>query len=102
MRFLINTLLTALCVPIFLGWGKEQADAQITKMQEAAFNTPGAESPLPVAVAAAGFGLVVGHFLLGRLLGVSRGGRLLSLLLAGATGGYLFQVRTTQQGDGPL
>ena len=70
MRFLFNLLATALALPYYLEWSRAQAEEQIDEMQRAAFNTPGAESPVTPAVILGGMGLLFGHFALARLLGL--------------------------------
>ena len=68
LRFTIHTLYLLLLLPIFLRWSTQQAEQQIDKMQEAAFNTPGAESPVPPAVVMGALTLFASHFLVGSLL----------------------------------
>ena len=59
-RFLLNTFLTALAVPFYLKWSRDQAEGQIDKMQQAVHGTPGAESPVTPAVLLGGAGLIGG------------------------------------------
>lgn len=89
LSFLASTLIAALGVTAFLDWGGRQADRQIYRMQEAAFDTPGAEAPIPPVVVLGGLGLLLAHFAVAWLLGVRRGPALLSLLLGSALGGVL-------------
>lgn len=90
IRILISALGLALGLPIYLRWANALAEQQIDKMQEAAFNTPGVESPLTPGVLGGGAALVGGHLLLGRLLGLRVWQALISLLLGAAAGIILF------------
>jgi hypothetical protein len=87
--FLGSLLYSTLVTPAYLEWAQRQTDTQIDKMQAAVFNTPGAEAPLPPAVIATGVGLLWGHWMLGRMLGLRSGPVLLSLLLGGGAAFYL-------------
>lgn len=94
MRFMFNALLTGLLFPLFLRWAIEQADSQLKKMQDAAYDTPGAESPLPPPVLFGAAGLIGAHFLLGsgimkQKLRVS----LLALIVGTAAGALMHQIR---------
>ncbi len=90
-RFLLNTFLTALAVPFYLKWSRNQAEGQIDKMQSAVHGTPGAESPVTPAVLLGGLGLLAGHWLLARVMGLRSIQAVVSLLLAiGAGFGFYF------------
>jgi UDP-N-acetylmuramyl pentapeptide phosphotransferase/UDP-N-acetylglucosamine-1-phosphate transferase len=90
-RFLFSTFVTALAIPFYLKWSRSQTEGQIDKMQRAVHGTPGAESPLPPAVLLGGAGVLAGHWLFARLLGMRFPGAFLSLLLAiGAGFGFYF------------
>ena len=82
LRFLINTFLTGLAIAFFLKWGREQTEGQLDKMQRAVHGTPGAEPPVPPEVLAAGVGLLGGHWIVARLLGLNFVVSTLSLLVA--------------------
>lgn len=84
--FMLHILLTALTTTAFLGWGRAQGEAQLDKMQQKVHFTPGAEAPLPPAVALTGAALLSGQLLAGRALRLRGWQTLLSLLL-GVTGG---------------
>lgn len=89
LRFLINTFLTGLAVAFFLKWGREQAERQVDKMQAAVHGTPGAEPPVPPEVLVAGVGLLGGHWLVARTLGLNFVAAMFSLIVAiGAGFGY--------------
>jgi len=94
MGFWSSLACNVLTGALFLGWARRETDARIGKMQDAAFDTPGAQSPLPAPVLVAGSALAVGQW------GVAQGmcrlsaGRALVALLLGAivAGGiHLFQ-----------
>jgi UDP-N-acetylmuramyl pentapeptide phosphotransferase/UDP-N-acetylglucosamine-1-phosphate transferase len=90
-RFLLSTFVTALTIPVYLKWSRDQAEGQIDKMQSAVHGTPGAEAPVTPAVLLGGAGLLAGHWLLTRLLGLRFWQSFLSLLLAiGAGFGFYF------------
>jgi hypothetical protein len=91
LRFLLVTFVSALAVPFYLKWSRDQSEGQIDKMQAAVHGTPGAESPLPPAVLLGGAGLLAGHWLLARLFGLRFFGAFVSLLAAIAAGfGFYF------------
>ena len=79
-------------MPFYVRWGMEQAEQQIDKMQENAFNTPGAEAPITPVVAMSGGLLLGGHLLLARWLGLRFWQAAGALLLGSAAGMtiYLF------------
>ena len=94
IRFLFSTASLVLIVPVFLDWAKAESEQQIDKMQEAAFNTPGVEAPLPGRVLAGAAILLVGHLVAGRLiLRLSPVAAFLSLLLGGTAGVGAFFLR---------
>ena len=66
LRFILSILYTALLLPFYLRWSRQQAEAQIDKMQESVFNTPGAATPVPPLVIVGGAVLVGSHFLFGQ------------------------------------
>ena len=97
-------LLAALTPALFL-WARRQSEEQIDKMQEAAFNTPGAEAPIPATVPAAAAGLLAGHFVVGRaVFGLRIWQSVLSLLLGLAAGVTITLLRMNfdEAGDGDL
>lgn len=90
-RLLLMTFVTALTVPIYLKWSRDESEAQIDKMQAAVHGTPGAESPIPPAVLLGGAGILLGHWLLARLLGLRVWQTFVSLIVAiGAGFGFYF------------
>jgi hypothetical protein len=90
-RFLLSTFLTALALPFYLKWSRNQAEGQMDKMQRAVHGTPGSEAPLPPVVMLGGAGLLAGHWLITRLLGLRFWQAFLSLILAiGAGFGFYF------------
>ena len=90
MKFLTSVAFSAILVPLYLVWGRSIVEAQIDKMQEAAFNTPGAEAPVTSSVVLAGVGLLSGHFVWGRLIGLRTWQSVGSLIVGTAIGLYAF------------
>ncbi len=90
LRFLFGALYPAFVLPPFLRWGRSQVEGQIDKMQQAVFNTPGAEAPVPPAAIVGGAGLAVGYFLYARLLRLGFVRAAAALLLGGAAGVALY------------
>lgn len=97
IRFLICLLYPLLLTPIYLTWGRDQAETQIDKMQQAVFNTPGAEAPLPPRVLVAGLGVTTGYALWSRLLGIRRGWSVLALVLGAPVGAAIFVLRQAER-----
>ena len=95
LRFLLSVLYPALVLPWFLQWAQQVSDEQIDKMQQQVHFTPGAEAPVPPAVALTGAALLSGHFLLGRLVRLAGWQALLSLLLGVAAGIGLLVAKET-------
>lgn len=90
-RWLLSTFVTALAVPFYLKWSRDQSEGQIDKMQRAVHGTPGAEPPVPPTVMLAGAGVLVGHWLLSRVLGLKSIAAFLSLVAAILAGfGFYF------------
>ena len=81
-RTLLSAVIGAATWYEFLGWARKETEGQISKMQDAAFNTPGAEAPVPTSVVLAVFGVISGHFALCRIFRLSRLQSIVSLLLA--------------------
>jgi hypothetical protein len=66
MGFLFSLLGNVLLNRFYLGWARREINGQISEMQNAAFDSPGFASPLPMSVLAAGGTLLVGQIALGR------------------------------------
>jgi hypothetical protein len=98
IRFLFGTLLAAVAAYFFGGWALTQSEQQIGKMQLNAYNTPGAESPVPPAVIAAGFSTVGTLWMVQRRLLGMRGPAALLALLAGSAAGIAALVLPTRNG----
>ena len=86
-RLLASSTLPALLFSVFLHRAQSDVEAQIDKMQEAAFNTPGAESPVSLPVVLGGLGLLAGHVVVGRGLFRLHGWRMLASLVMGVGAG---------------
>lgn len=65
IKFLLSTLSTAALLPFFIHWGVGQTNKQLDKMQEDAFDTPGADSPITPPMVLGALGVIVGHFVAG-------------------------------------
>jgi hypothetical protein len=93
MKFLYSVAFSVILVPLYLIWGRNLVEAQIDKMQEDAFNTPGVEAPITPSVVMAGVALLSGHFLWGRLIGLRTWQSVISLIAGAAIGVYAFLWR---------
>jgi len=96
MGFLLSLICNAVMSVLFLGWAKRETDAQIGKMQDAAFDTPGAQSPLPPPVLVSGVALAAGQMGLAKgVWRLSSSQAVISVLLGGAIAAVLrlFQPR---------
>lgn len=88
MGFLFSLIANLLINRFFLAWAEQETSAAIGRMQDAAFDTPGAQSPLPAPVLVGGGALIAGELLLARWIGRLSGGRaVLALLLGGVVAG---------------
>lgn len=93
IRFLLCLLYPVLLIPLYLDWSRAQAEGQIDKMQQAVFNTPGSEAPLPPVVVVGGVGLLVGYGLWARLLRLPGWAHFLGMLLGAPLGVAVFTYR---------
>ena len=66
LKFFFSTLYLAALLPLYLIWSREQMEGQIDKMQEAVFNTPGAESPVTPPMIVGGITLWTSHMVIAR------------------------------------
>jgi hypothetical protein len=85
-------------IPLYLDWSRRQAESQIDKMQQAVFNSPGMEAPVPPPVLVMGAFLMVGYWLLTRICNVRGWARALALLLSAPVGVAIYTQRQTRQG----
>ncbi len=97
VRFLLTLAYPIFVTPLYLDWSRRQAEQQIDKMQQAVFNTPGAEAPLPPRVLVAGLGVTTGYALWSRLLGIRRGWSVLALVLGAPVGAAIFVLRQAER-----
>jgi hypothetical protein len=93
IKFLLSLLYSATSLSFFLEWAQGRAEGQIDKMQDAVFNTPGAEAPVPPDVVLGGVGLLATYLVLGKVLGLAGWQTFLSLVLGIAAGTVLFVQR---------
>lgn len=101
IRFLFSTTLTAVVTFFYASWARAESEAQIGRMQLAAYNTPGVDSPVPRQVFTVGMSVLgVLWFVMGRVLRMRLGQRILSLLAGVAGGVALLFVMSTEEGQG--
>ncbi|MCX6050806.1 MAG: hypothetical protein NT075_37430 [Chloroflexi bacterium] len=94
-KFILSTLYTALLLPIYLHWSRQQTEHQIDKMQEAVFNTPGAEAIVTAPVLLGGVMLLIFHFLVARrALNLKTWQGILSLFVSIGVGLGIFMLPT--------
>lgn len=87
LKFLLSALYLAALLPMYLVWSQEQAERQIDKMQEAVFNSPGAEAPITPAIVVGGITLLTSHMVIARRgLQLSLTASFLSMVAGGAAG----------------
>ena len=98
LKFTLSTLFTTALLPLFLFWSRAQTEGQIDKMQEAAFNTPGMESPITPPMLAGGVGFMVGHSVWGGWFG-QQGWLAVLVLRAGWGAGPALFVQLGKRGD---
>jgi hypothetical protein len=94
-KFLFSTLITATSTLFFLKWSQAQVDEQFDKMQQKVHFTPGAEAPLPPAVALGGTGLLTLHLLAGQGLLRLRTWQTLLSLFFGIIAGLVVYLNQT-------
>lgn len=102
MRFLASTLYISILLPFLLGWAKNETDHRMKKMQDAAYDTPGAESPLPPQVIIGSMGLIGGHFLFSSgIMKLKKRFTFLTLIVGGLIGVamFLFAQRESNPSD---
>jgi hypothetical protein len=97
VRFLICLVYPALLLPLFLEWSQSQAEGQIDRMQQAVFNSPGMEAPVPPVVVIGGVGLLAGYGLVSRLLRLPGWLRLVALGLGLPVGVAIFSLRQAER-----
>ena len=98
LRFLIVFAYPILLVPLYLEWSRRQAESQIDKMQRSVFNSPGMEAPVPPLVVAGGGLLLVGYWLLTKIVGASGWLRAMGALVGAPVGVAIFTQRQAGQG----
>ena len=100
IKFLLSTLSTALLLPFFIHWGVGQTNKQLDKMQEDAFDTPGADSPITPPMVLGTLGIIVGHFVAGGLFGLRFWQSIVSFVLGLTSAVGLFMVWFQSGKDG--
>ncbi|MGB5051143.1 MAG: hypothetical protein WBO46_19510 [Caldilineaceae bacterium] len=84
MGFLFSLVCNVLIDWLFLGWARRETDTRLGKMQDAAFDTPGAQSPVPASVLAAAGALALGQWAVARSLWKLSGRQAVAGLILGA------------------
>ncbi len=97
LKFILSLLYPAVLLPLFLRWGGQQVEGQMDKMQAAAFNTPGAEAPVPPQVLLGGGLLIVGHLFVARTLLQQKGWQAWFGLVLGSALGVMLYLRNQSQ-----
>jgi hypothetical protein len=93
-KFLLSLLYSTVGLSFFWGWAQRRAEGQLDKMQDAVFNTPGAEAPVPPDVLLGGVGLIATHFVFGqKVLKLTGWQTFLSFVLGIGVGTALFVQR---------
>ena len=86
-----SILYLAAVLPLYLQWSQQQAERQIDKMQDAVFNSPGAESTVTPAMVIGGVAVLGSHFVISRKgLDLDAGDTLATMLLGGVLGFLTF------------
>ncbi len=97
IKFVFSVVLAAVATFGYVIWARKKSEGQIGKMQMNAYNSPGAESPVPKEVLASAMGAVgMVWFLQRRLLRNSTVPAALALVLGGAAGvaGVLYAAKS--------
>lgn len=86
-KFLFSVVLAAIATFVYVLWARNKSEGQIGKMQLNAYNSPGAESPVPKEVMASALGAIgMLWFLQRKVLRNSTVPASLALVLGGAAG----------------
>ncbi len=86
-KFLFSVVLAAIATFVYVLWARNKSESQIGKMQLNAYNSPGAESPVPKEVMASALGAIgMLWFLQRKVLRNSTVPASLALVLGGAAG----------------
>jgi len=87
LKFLLSALYLAALLPMYLMWSRAEIEHQLDKMQEAVFNSPGAEAPLTPAIVVGGITLLTSHVVIARRgLHLSLVASLMSMVAGGIAG----------------
>lgn len=92
IRIGASILYLAALLPLYLQWSKQQTERQIDKMQQAVFNSPGAEASITPAMVAGGVTLLSSHFVIARKgLNLDNEEALATMCLGGVLGFLTFR-----------
>jgi hypothetical protein len=93
LRLLITLAYPILLIPLYLDWSRRQAESQIDKMQRSVFNSPGMEAPVPPPVIIGGTALMVGYWIVTKLLGAPGWLQAAGIVLGAPVGVAIFTQR---------
>jgi hypothetical protein len=93
LRFFITLAYPILLIPLYLDWSRRQAESQIDKMQRAVFNSPGTEAPVPPPVIMGGAALLVGYWIVTKLVDAPGWLRAAGIVLGAPVGVAIFTQR---------
>jgi hypothetical protein len=98
LRLLVALAYPIFLIPLYLDWSRGQAEDQIDKMQQAVFNSPGAEAPVPPPVVVGGALLLLGYWGVTRLFGVRGWQRFWGVVIGAPIGVAIFTQRQAGRG----
>ncbi len=98
-RFLLAAILSSLTTFFFARWARAESEKQIDSMQLSAYNSPGAEMPVPPHVFAAGMSALTAlWFVQGPILRMPLWQRILAVLIGAVAGVSTLFVLSTDEG----
>ncbi len=95
LRFVLATAIAAGVTYFYARWARDESEAQLGRMQINAYNTPGAEAPVPPQVAATGFSVLGGTWWALRKVLRLRGATTVFAMLAGVVMGLAVLIATS-------
>lgn len=99
IRFLFGTFVAAAVSYFYAAWARDESEAQIGKMQLSSYNTPGAESPVPAGVTAAGFSAFGALWWALRTILRMPGWQIVAAIVLGAATGIAFLFISSTDAD---
>jgi hypothetical protein len=98
LRLFVALAYPIFLIPLYLDWSRGQAEDQIDKMQQAVFNSPGVEAPVPPPVVVGGALLLLGYWGVTRLFGVQGWLRFWGVVIGAPIGVAIFTQRQAGRG----